>query len=101
MKTLLVAALALVPGWAWADAETNAAAPSPVPAVASPLEGLTPEQQKLAAPILAAETKARKAIEDNKALSPMDKEVQISLLHRSTLYQIQALKTAPPASAHP
>ena len=94
MKTLLVAALVLVPCLALADS-TNA------PAMPSELTGLTLAQQKLGQQFLASEAKKKKAIEDAKSMSPQQKEVQISSLHRDTLSQIQELKTSKPAPAQP
>jgi hypothetical protein len=96
MKALFVAALVLVPGWVLADSATNAPAPSFVTPAQNSLQGLTPEQQKQAEPILASEAKQRKAIEDNKALSTTQKQVQIAMVHKQALQQIQALKAATP-----
>ena len=55
--------------------------------------GLSQAQQDQIAPILAAEAKDRKAVEDNKTLGPQAKSVQIGMIHRTALQQIKAIFT--------
>jgi hypothetical protein len=103
MKTLLVAALITLPCWAWADSPTspttstapNAQAPQPTQELKVMTErlGLTQAQQDQIAPILVAEAKDRKGIEDNTTLSPQEKHVQTGMIHRVALQEIKAVFT--------
>jgi hypothetical protein len=100
MKTLLVATLIVIPSLALADSATNSPAPAATPNPA--LAGLTPDQQKLADQFLAAEEKKKKAIDENKALTPQQKMLAITNVEHETLVQIEELKLSTPAPAkHP
>lgn len=101
MKTLLMAALISVSGLALADEATNApvSGSTLAPASADPLAGLTPEQHKAGEQILASETTRKQAIEENKSLSPQQKQVQLMTLHHNTLIELQALRLTAPAPA--